>query len=118
MPAKTIAKSATRPKAKAKPKPKPKPVKKAAAKKDVWRFDEAQAEFELVVRRALSEGPQTVSVRGKPSVVVMDAAQYRAYELHQRYPTLYDLMQSCPVGPDEFKIEPIRIKTRVRPVKL
>jgi prevent-host-death family protein len=112
MPAKTIAKSASRAKAKSAP------VKKLAKRSAIWALQDAKAKFSELVRRARTEGPQTVTVQGVAAVVVMDAEAHRKTDIHQRFPTLYDLMQSCPVGPDEFKIEPIRIKTRVRPVKL
>lgn len=112
MPAKTIAKSSARAKAKSAP------VKAPQKKSSTWALQDAKAKFSEVVRRARVEGPQTVTVHGQPAVVVMDAERYDRLDIHRKYPTLYDLMQSCPVGPDEFKIEPIRIKTRVRPVKL
>jgi prevent-host-death family protein len=112
MPAKTIAKSAKRPKAKAAP------VKTPAKAPSVWALQDAKAKFSEVVRRAREEGPQTVTVQGKNAVVVMDAAAFQQIDVGRRFKTLVEVMQSCPVGPDEYKIEPIRIKTRVRPVRL
>lgn len=112
MPAKTIAKSAARAKAKTAA------VKKPPKRSSVWALQDAKAKFSELVRRARAEGPQTVTVQGETAVVVMDAKTFEKMDIHKRYPTLYDLMQSCPVGPDEFRIEPIRIKSRVRPVKL
>ena len=41
---------------------------------DAWRLEEAKAKFSEVVRRAQAEGPQYVTVRGKPSVAVIDAS--------------------------------------------
>ena len=38
-----------------------------------WRLEEAKARFSEVVRRARSEGPQRVSVRGRDAVVVIAA---------------------------------------------
>ena len=38
-----------------------------------WRLEEAKARFSEVVRRARSEGPQRVSVRGRDAVIVMAA---------------------------------------------
>ena len=40
-----------------------------------WKLEEAKARFSEVVRRARSEGPQRVTLRGKPAVVVIDAAE-------------------------------------------
>jgi antitoxin Phd len=39
--------------------------------KSVWKLEEAKARFSEVVRRARSDGPQHVTVRGQESVVVI-----------------------------------------------
>jgi antitoxin Phd len=41
-----------------------------------WKLEDAKARFSELVRRAHEEGPQAVTVRGRPAVVVLDAAQY------------------------------------------
>ncbi|MDP1631506.1 MAG: type II toxin-antitoxin system Phd/YefM family antitoxin [Caulobacter sp.] len=48
-----------------------------------WKLEDAKARFSEVVRRARSEGPQRVTVRGEPAVVVIDAA-----ELERLVPTV------------------------------
>jgi antitoxin Phd len=40
-----------------------------------WKLEEAKARFSEVVRRAQSEGPQRVTVRGRDAVVVISAAE-------------------------------------------
>ncbi|MFM9973117.1 MAG: type II toxin-antitoxin system Phd/YefM family antitoxin [Beijerinckiaceae bacterium] len=40
-----------------------------------WKLEDAKAKFSEVVRRAHSEGPQYVTVRGKPAVAIIDAAE-------------------------------------------
>jgi antitoxin Phd len=40
-----------------------------------WKLEDAKARFSEVVRRAQSEGPQRVTVRGKDAVVVISAAE-------------------------------------------
>ncbi len=40
-----------------------------------WKLEDAKARFSEVVRLAQSEGPQRVTVRGEPAVVVIDAAE-------------------------------------------
>jgi antitoxin Phd len=42
-----------------------------------WQIQEAKARFSEMVERALKEGPQTVTRRGKPVVVVVPADIYR-----------------------------------------
>ncbi len=41
-----------------------------------WKLEDAKARFSEVVRRARDEGPQAVTVRGHPAVVVIDAETY------------------------------------------
>lgn len=43
-----------------------------------WQLAEAKNRFSEVVDRALSEGPQHVSRRGEPAVVVLSEAEYQA----------------------------------------
>ena len=43
---------------------------------EVWKLEDAKARFSEVVRRARSEGPQRVSVRGRDAVVVMAADEF------------------------------------------
>ncbi len=40
-----------------------------------WKLEDAKARFSEVVRRARSEGPQRVSVRGKDAVVVISVEE-------------------------------------------
>ncbi len=41
-----------------------------------WKLEDAKAQFSEVVRRARSEGPQRVSVRGRDAVVVIAADEF------------------------------------------
>lgn len=41
----------------------------------IWKLEDAKARFSEVVRRAQSEGPQRVTVRGREAVVVMSVAE-------------------------------------------
>ena len=41
-----------------------------------WQLQVAKNKFSERVRRAREEGPQTVTVHGKPAVVVVDAAEF------------------------------------------
>jgi len=40
-----------------------------------WRLEEAKARFSEVISRALDQGPQYVTVRGKQAVAIIDAAE-------------------------------------------
>jgi prevent-host-death family protein len=42
-----------------------------------WQIQEAKAKFSELVQKAIDEGPQTVSRRGKDVAVVLSAEEYR-----------------------------------------
>jgi len=50
-----------------------------------WKLEDAKAKFSEVVRRAHDHGPQYVTVRGKPTVAIVDIA-----ELERWMPTAPD----------------------------
>jgi len=45
--------------------------------KNTWQLQEAKARFSEVVTRALQEGPQTVTRRGREAVVIVAAETFR-----------------------------------------
>ena len=47
-----------------------------------WKLEDAKAKFSEVVRRARSEGPQRVSVRGEDAVVVVSADEFDRLHSH------------------------------------
>jgi prevent-host-death family protein len=64
-----------------------------------WPLQDAKARFSELVRRALSEGPQHVSVRGQPSVVVLSESEYT--RLTAAKPSLVDLLLADPPWPND-----------------
>jgi len=56
---------------------KPSPILQPVLPQPPWRLEEAKARFSEVVRRARTEGPQHVTVRGQPAVVVISADELR-----------------------------------------
>ncbi len=42
-----------------------------------WKLEDAKARLSEVVRRAASEGPQLVTVRGKQAAIIVDPETYR-----------------------------------------
>jgi antitoxin Phd len=59
-----------------------------------WQLQEAKAKFSELVQKAIEEGPQTVTRRGKPSVVVLSAEQFEL--MKKRQISLKDLLRSAP----------------------
>lgn len=48
---------------------------KSASQDNSWKLEDAKARFSELVRRARSEGPQRVTVRGRDSVVVISTEE-------------------------------------------
>ena len=47
------------------------------ARTTLWQLQEAKARFSELVRKTLEEGPQTITRRGKESIVVVSSDEYR-----------------------------------------
>jgi prevent-host-death family protein len=77
-----------------------------------WQLQEAKARFSELVQKAIDEGPQTVTRRGKPSVVVLSVDEYA--KLRERRPSLKEILMSGPEG--EFELPP-RMRERGRKVE-
>ncbi len=82
-----------------------------------WQLQDAKNHFSKVVRRARTEGPQSVTVRGKRAVVVLSAEDYDA--LRRDKPTPVDHILSGPTWDDDL-VEAVtaRAKTTSRDVIL
>ena len=61
----------------------------------IWKLEDAKARFSEVVRRARDQGPQYVTVRGKPTVAIVDVAELKRWmpEPPDRLP-LVDFLES------------------------
>ena len=62
-----------------------------------WQLQDAKAQFSAVVRQAETSGPQLISVRGKPAVVVLSNADYRRLQARSNKPGFTQLMRSSPL---------------------
>ena len=82
-----------------------------------WHLQDAKNNFSKLVQRARKEGPQTVTVRGEPAVVVLSAEEYE--RLVGKRKTLAEYLLSGPTWDDDF-IEEVnrRSKESPRPVDL
>jgi prevent-host-death family protein len=67
-----------------------------------WQLQTAKARFSELVQKAIDEGPQIVTRRGKPSVVVLALQEYE--RLRQRKPSLKEVLMSGPE--EEFDLPP------------
>ena len=81
-----------------------------------WQLQEAKNRFSEVVKRARSEGPQTVTLRGERAAVVISAEDYD--KLASRTPSLVDHLLSGPIWDDELvELINARAKAPSRPAE-
>lgn len=69
---------------------------------NVWKLEDAKARFSEVVRRARAVGPQRVTVRGEPAVVIIDAAELERLAPAIDRPPLVQFLES--LGLDELDL--------------
>jgi prevent-host-death family protein len=74
-----------------------------------WQLQDAKNRFSELVRCAREEGPQTVTVHGKPAAVVLSADEYAA--LTRPRQSFTEFLLSGPAWPDDL-IEIINDRSR------
>lgn len=67
---------------------------------EVWPLQDAKARFSELVKRAIEHGPQHVSVRGEPTVVVLSEELFA--DLTASRPSLVDHILNGPPWPDDL----------------
>jgi antitoxin Phd len=77
-----------------------------------WQLQDAKARFSELVRAAQTDGPQTVTVRGEPAVVVVSQRQYRSLRMRASRPSFTALMRASPLVGVEFDVTRDRSLTR------
>lgn len=65
-----------------------------------WQLQDAKNRFSEVVQKARGEGPQVVTLRGEPAVVVVSVEEYEA--LQRAAPSLVDSLLMGPAWDDEM----------------
>jgi len=68
-----------------------------------WQLQEAKGKFSEVVKRALSEGPQGITVRGEPVAVLVSCAEYA--RLTHPKPRFVEFMRGSPMVGVKLKTE-------------
>lgn len=80
-----------------------------------WQLQEAKAHLSELIKNASTGNPQEITLRGKPTVVVLSINEYE--KLKRPKPKLVDFLQQSPlVGTDDVDI--IRDKSPVRDIEL
>jgi prevent-host-death family protein len=71
-----------------------------SGREPVWQLQDAKARFSEVIRRAVDEGPQHVSVRGEPAAVVLSEEEY--HQLTAQRPSIVDHILAGDPWPDDL----------------
>lgn len=79
--------------------------------KRIWTMQDAENRFGEIVDRAMKDGPQLVTRRGRDAVVVVSATEFR--KMTQPTESLLEFMQLSPLYGAE-DIEFVRDKGRTR----
>ncbi|MBM3504924.1 MAG: type II toxin-antitoxin system Phd/YefM family antitoxin [Alphaproteobacteria bacterium] len=80
----------------------------------VWPVAEAKAKFSELIKRARRDGPQTITRKGKRTVVVVSADEWSRKS--PRVGNLAEFFAASPLHGVKLKIR--RSKSRTRPVSL
>jgi prevent-host-death family protein len=59
-----------------------------------WTLAQAKNQLSEVVRRARSQGPQTISVRGRDEVVVLAREEYEELSASEKPPSFYEWLKT------------------------
>jgi prevent-host-death family protein len=89
---------------------------RAPRRPGAWLLQDAKARFSELVRRARSEGPQLVTVRGREEVVVVAADEFRRLNGERTGAALIEALQASPFR--DIEIAPRRASAPVRDVEL
>jgi prevent-host-death family protein len=68
-----------------------------------WKLQDAKNRFSEVVQKAMDQGPQWVTRRGKDAVVVLSASEYR--RLSAPKPDLAEFLRKSPLFEVELDLE-------------
>ncbi len=79
-----------------------------------WTVAEAKAKFSEIIDRAMSEGPQTITRKGRTAAVVVGAEEWQRKT--RRVGNLAEFFAGSPLRESELKVR--RSKARARKVRL
>jgi antitoxin Phd len=82
----------------------------------VWSLQEAKAKFSEVIRRAQTEGTQTVTLHGKPVASISPINSKRDFGDEETGQVIVDALRKCPVK--NFKVPRIRDHEPFRDVEI
>ena len=81
---------------------------------DTWTVAEAKAKFSEIIERAMSEGPQTITRKGRTAAVVVGAEEWQRKT--KRAGNLAEFFAGSPLRGSNLKLR--RLKARSRKISL
>jgi prevent-host-death family protein len=79
-----------------------------------WTVAEAKAKFSEVIDRAMSEGPQTITRKGRTAAIVVGAEEWQRKTM--RAGNLAEFFAGSPLRGSNLRVR--RLKTRPRKIRL
>jgi prevent-host-death family protein len=79
-----------------------------------WQLQDAKARLSELVRSSETEGPQEITVHGRPAAVLISKADYD--RLHASKPGLVEFLRNSPLVGVELEVK--RDRSRVRGLRL
>ena len=79
-----------------------------------WQLQDAKARFSQVVKSAVSDGPQEITVHGRPAAVVLSADEYT--RLTGAKPSFIEFIRQSPMFSARLAVK--RDKSRTRRVRV
>ena len=76
----------------------------------IWQLQEAKARLSKVIRQASKEGPQTITMRGEPTAVVISKDEYE--RLKHPVGSFVDFMRKSPLFGIELDLKREQTLTR------
>lgn len=61
----------------------------------IWQLQQAKSQFSELVKRAVNEAPQYISVRGKKTAVILSVEDYQ--RLKRKKPSLVEFLKGSPL---------------------
>ncbi|MBF0295440.1 MAG: type II toxin-antitoxin system Phd/YefM family antitoxin [Magnetococcales bacterium] len=79
-----------------------------------WQLQEAKARFSEVIRKAVAEGPQEITVHGQQAAVVLSREDYT--RLTHKQISFVEFMRTSPLAGVELELD--RDRSMIREVEL
>jgi antitoxin Phd len=91
-------------------------VKTKTRPRSTWQLQEAKNRFSEVVRLSHSNGPQTITLHGKPAAVLISAEEFKSMKHSKPKPNLAEFLLNGPFAGSGLVLE--RIDEPIRDIDL